>query len=172
MLEEFTPDQGIPPDVGLHLIISVGRFSTLIKLLRVTVYVHRFIQALYNPATLPRGPLTALELNKARSEWAYSCQHEVYWRKIQNLAPSHRRLPLVRQLRLFLDSDGFLRYRGRIHYAALSHDTKFPYLLPPRHPLAMSIIYSTHVQLYHAVVSSTVTTLRQMFWIATTRQYM
>ena len=47
-LEESIPDQRTPSDVGLHLIISVVRFSTLTKLLRVTVCVHRFIQALCN----------------------------------------------------------------------------------------------------------------------------
>jgi len=173
MADEFTPEQGAPPDVGLHLVISVGRFSTLTKLLRVTVYVHRFIQALRHPGTSPKGlPLAAPELHKARMQWIRSCQHEVYWKEISNLASSNpKRLPLVRQLRLFLDGDGFLRCGGRIHNAPLSNDTKFPYLLPPRHPFTALIVYATHIQLYHAGINSTVTALRQTYWIPTARQY-
>ena len=37
------------------------------------------------------------------------------------------RLPLVRQLRLFLDSNGLLRCGGRIHNAPISELAKFPY---------------------------------------------
>jgi len=36
--DEFIPDQGAPTEVGLHLIISIGMLT---KLLRVTVYVHK-----------------------------------------------------------------------------------------------------------------------------------
>jgi len=69
------PDQGAPTDVGFHLINSFERFSILTKLLRVTVYAHRFIRALCNSATPPRGALTALKSNKARPQWIHSCQH-------------------------------------------------------------------------------------------------
>ena len=96
----------------------------------------------------------------------------MYWREIQNLAtPSCRRLPLVKHLHLFLDREGFLRCGGRIHNAPLSHDKKFPHLLSPRHPSTTLIVYLTHIQLYHAGVSTTATTPHQPFWILTARQH-
>ena len=167
MTEEFTPN-GAPPDSGLHF-ISVRRFSTLTKLLRVTVIVSRFIQALCNPATPLHGTITSVELSNVRIHWIHSCQHEVYWKEIKNLATSnHKPLPLARQLRLFLDGKGC---GGHIHNAQLDDNTKFPCLLPPRHHFTRLIVYATHTKLYHAGVTNTVISLCQTFWIPTARQY-
>ena len=47
-------------------------------------------------------------------------------------------MPLVRQRHLFLDKD-------RIHNAPLNELTKFPYLLPSKHPLAFLIIKMCHI---------------------------
>ena len=169
---EFVPDQGMPPDTGLHLIIPLTKYSTLKKLLAVTAYVNRFIQTLCNKVQVSKGPLTAIELDKARMQWIHSCQQEVYWREIKNLStPNSKRLILVRQLRLFLDKEGFLRCGGRIHYAPLDENTKFPCLLPPRHYFTRLIVHATHAKLYHAGVTNTVTSLRQTYWIPTARQY-
>ena len=61
------------------------------------------------------------------------CQAEAFWKELANLnsQSSIKWLPLVLQLRLFLDKDGFICYGGRIHNAPLA---KFPYLLAPKHP--------------------------------------
>ena len=93
-------------------------------------------------------------------------------KEIKNLStPNQKHLPLVRQLCLFLDDKGFLRCGGRIHNVPLTEDVKFPYLLPPRHPFTTLLVYSIHTQLYHAGVNSTVTTIRQSYWIPTARQF-
>ena len=170
--DDFSPTQPAPPNVGLHLIITVSRFSTLRKLLVVTTYVCRFIHNLRHPAEIKKGPITAQEFHSARLKWIRTCQNEVYWREINNLSSSNqRRLILVRQLRLFLDREGFLRCGGRIHNAPLTEDAKFPYLLPPRHLFTALVVYSTHAKLYHSGVNSTVTAIRQTYWIPTARQY-
>jgi len=84
--------------------------------------------------------------------------------------PAIKRPPLVRQLRLFVDDKGPLRCGGRIHNAPLSELARFPYLLPPNHKLIHLIVYHTHVLLFHAGVGSTLTALRQSFWIPSGRQ--
>ena len=81
------------------------------------------------------------------------------------------RLPLVRQLRLFLDAKGFLRCGGRLHNAPLSDQAKHPYLLPPNHPFTALIVYEAHAKQLHSGTASTVTALRQNFWIISIRQY-
>ena len=172
IVDDFIPTEQTPPDIGLHIIIEVRRFSTLRRLLAVTTYVYRFLYNSRNPTTPQKGPITAQELHRARMEWIHSCQKEIYWKEIKNLTtPKQPRLVLVRQLRLFLDSKGFLRCGGRIHNAPLTEDTKFPYLLPPRHGFTALIISSVHAKLYHAGVSSTLTAIRQTYWIPTARRY-
>ena len=55
------------------------------------------------------------------------------------------RLPLVRQMRLFVDSNDIIRSGGRIHINALLSDvTRFPYLLHRRHLLIRLVVLDAH----------------------------
>ena len=105
--------------------------------------------------------------------WIQSCQLSTYLKEITSLQKSHtssRRLPLVRQLRLFLDSSSFLRCGGRIHNAPVDHNTKFPYLLPANHRLTALVVYATHANQLHGGTHSTVTAPRQRYWIPAARR--
>jgi len=75
---EFELDQTMPPDTGLHLIIPLTNYNMLKKLLAVTAYINRFIQTLHNKVKVSKGPLTAVELDKARNQQIQLCQQEVY----------------------------------------------------------------------------------------------
>ena len=77
---------------------------------------------------------------------------------------------LVCQLRLFLDKSGLLRCGGRIHNAPTTQLAKFPYLLPTKHPFTKLIIYATHEKQLHGGVNSTLTAIRQCYWIPSARQ--
>ena len=163
-----------PPEetAGIHCIMDVSRYSTLTKLLAVTAYVLRFVKNLQNRENRQLGPLSAKEQQQARNKWIQNCQGLTYTAEIANLlSRSSTRLTLVRQLRLFLDCDGFIRCGGRLHNAPLSNSAKFPYLLPPSHPLTKLIVYDAHRKQLHSGVNSTVTALRQDFWITSIRQY-
>ena len=106
--------------------------------------------------------------------WIKDCQTVTYWKEVsclQSKSNGSKQLPLIRQLRLFLNENGFIRCGGRIHNAPLSQLAKFPYFLPPRHPFTALIIYSTHAQLFHTGVNCTLTAVRQVYWIPTGRQY-
>ena len=155
-----------PPEetAGIHCIMDVSRYSTLTKLLAVTAYVLRFMKNLQNRENRQLGPLSAKEQQQARNKWIQNCQGLTYTAEIANLlSRSSTRLTLVRQLRLFLDCDGFIRCGGRLHNAPLSNSAKFPYLLPPSHPLTKLIVYDAHRKQLHSGVNSTVTALRQDF---------
>ena len=105
--------------------------------------------------------------------WIQSCQHSTYLKEITSLQKSQtssRRLPLVRQLRLFLDSSNFLRCGGRIHNAPVDHNTKFPYLLPANHRFTALVVYATHANQLHGGTQCTVTALRQRYWIPAARR--
>ena len=105
--------------------------------------------------------------------WVKDCQQQVYHNEFTNIRshPSASEcLPLVRQLRLFIDDEGFIRCGGRIHNAPLCQTSRFPYLLPPRHTFTSMVIYSAHVKLFHSGTNSTLTAIRQTFWIPKARQ--
>ena len=115
---------------GILNVIEVSKYSTLTKLLHVTGYVLRFTTNIQNPASKQTGPLSIKELNRAQFTWIFSCQQERFSQEVANLkskSTNTRRLPLVRQLQLYLDEAGYLRCGGRIHNAPVSETTKFPY---------------------------------------------
>ena len=173
-VEEYIPKNNSgPPNTGLCYIIAITNYSTLHKLLAVTAYVHRFASNCLHHQKPQTGPLSSDELCKAKFKWVADCQGQVYWKEICNLSHSgsnHKRTMLVRQLRLFLDSEGFIRCGGRIHNAPLSQLARFPYLLPSRYSFTTLIIHDTHTRLYHCGVNSTITALRQTYWIPAIRQ--
>ena len=66
---------------------------------------------------------------------------------------------------LFLDCDGFLHCRGRIHNAPLDDSAKFLFLLPSSHLHTKLSIHDAHVKQLHPKANATVTELHQTFWI-------
>jgi len=78
---------------------------------------------------------------------------------------------LVRQLGLFLDPKGLLRCGRCIHNAPLNEATKFQYLLPSKHPLSSLIVLDIHTALCHSGTGTTLTALRQSYWIPAARQF-
>ena len=131
--------------------------------MHVSAYIFRFIHNIKHPNNHKVGPLCSQELNKALSLWIYNCQHPSFHNEVLNLkSKTRKRLPLVRQLCLFLE---YIRCGGRIHNAPINSDTKFPLLLPKDHPLTRMIVYATHKEQLYVGVNSTVTTLRQQYWI-------
>ena len=104
--------------------------------------------------------------------WIKSSQQLEHSHEIANItSKSSKRTLLVCQLRLFMDDKGFLRCGRRIHNVPISELVKFPYLFPPKHQVTRLLVYATHKKLHHAGVSSTVTAIRQMYWIPAIRAY-
>ncbi|CAG2251300.1 LRP5_6 [Mytilus edulis] len=109
---------------GISKIIDLSRFSLLKKLLRVTCYVFKFVNICkskrpYNLRKYARHgkDITKDEIDRATRTWITDIQNEKFSNEKQQLAnPSHdKNLPLVRQLRLFIDTEGVIRCAGRIH---------------------------------------------------------
>ena len=147
------------------------RFSKLSELLSVTAYVCQFTDNTRQPSSSQLvGPLTSSELSQANLKWIHSTQQTVFAKEIANIQSCQNRLPLVRQLKLFLDSNNLLRCGGHIHNTPLSELTSFPYLLPPRHHFTTLVIQNAHVVQLHSGINATLTTLCQKYWIPSAHQ--
>ena len=156
---------------GLLKVLEISNFSSLTRLLRITAYILRFINNTKKSNTRLTGVLSSHEINNALAKWVYSCQQSCFYQEVKHLqSNSRKKLSLVRQLRLFLDKDGFIRCGGRIHNAPLCELSRFPYLLPTKHPLTKLIIIMTHVNQLHSGVSNVISALRQRYWIPRIRQ--
>ena len=132
------------PQHGLHLIIDVNRNNRYNKLLRLLAYVLRFVKNCRSPKTERyQGSLTVRELHTAEMKVIQNCQATAFHEEIHNMrSSSSPRLTLVKQLRLFLDAEGFVRCGGRIHNAPFDDQTQFPLLLPRRHSVTRLIIHT------------------------------
>ena len=147
------------------------RFSKLSKLLSFTAYVCQFTHNTRQPSSSQLiGPLTSPDLSQANLKWIHNSQQTVVAKEIANIQSCQSRLPLVRQLKLFLDSNNLLQCEGRIYNTPLSELTRFPYLLPPRHHFTTLVIQNAHVVQLHSGINATVTTLCQKYWIPSARQ--
>lgn len=159
------------PEAGIHNILQISNYSSLSKLLRVTAYVLRFINNVRNPVTRNVGVLSTQETNNALSMWIYDCQQTCFHQEYRQLKLKTAKCSsLVRQLRLFLDAEGYIRCGGRIHNAPLSELTKFPFLLPSKHLLTELIINMIHINQLHGGVNSVITAARQRYWIPSIRR--
>ena len=162
----------LPPTNGLHVLIDPATYSSYTKLLGITAYILRFVHNTTQKQFKLTGPLSPSELSIANIRWIGNVQQRCFPEEIASLQPPNRstRLHLVRQLRLYLDRTGLIRCGGRIHNAPLAEAAKFPYLLPQKDPFTALLIWHIHKQQYHAGVSMTLTSLRQMYWVPCARQ--
>ena len=130
-----------------------------------------FVNNLRKPSQRLNGPLTAQELALAQKLWIKSAQLVSFPNEITDFQSKlSSRLPLIRHLRLYLDKDGIICYSGRIHNTPVSQSTKFLYLLPRKHSLTELVVRDTHEKHFHTGVNSTVTYIRQNYWITAARQ--
>ena len=172
-VDDANPKSSTPmakDNTGLSQLINIANHSNLTKLLRITAFTLRFIRNCQKPKIKFTGPITPAELTQANLLWIREIQQESFATEMNNLnahttRPQTNRLPLVRQLRLFLDKSGLLRCGGRIHNAPTTELAKFPYLLPTKHPFTKLLVYATHKKQLHGGVNSTLTAIRQCYWI-------
>jgi len=160
-------------------------YSSLRKLLRVSVYILRFIkimvwnklkeetrrkhQQFYLLSTLFRelvdiGPITFREIKLTSLLWIYTLQHHHFWEVFVAIKQKKRHC-LQMQLGLRLDEFEILRCHGRYAYADINEDAKHPKLLPRRSYFTKLLILEVHGRLIHSGVSLTLNHLRQEYWI-------
>ncbi|XP_052268588.1 uncharacterized protein LOC127869969 [Dreissena polymorpha] len=174
---EMVPSHVLHTDIStgsllnLQSVINISDNSSYRRLLRVTVLVQRFVKN----CKLPHkeriyGTVNANELRCAEKLLLRHCQATEYNDEKISLKSRMCRITLVKQLRLFIDSDDIIRCCGRINKAPLSEMTKFPILLPKKHHITRLIVRDAHITHLHSGVNATVTHIRQKYWIPAIRQ--
>ena len=172
------------PKNGISRIIDITRFSSLQRLLRVTCYVIKFVKRctqrkynlrLRNNRNRQReiDSLTTDEIQHALNLWIIDIQNNSLSEEKNALTNTLRssRLPLIRQLSLFIDQEGLIRCAGRIQNADLDYSAKHPILLPRKNAFTDLVVVDAHYRLLHAGAGQTITFVRQSYWIPSIRQY-
>ena len=160
--ENYTETQSISINLAsaqksanLLNVIDITKYSTLNKTLRVTVLVIHFTRKLREKTK--SNTVTAIDMKHARNALLQSVQQFYYGEilsKIKDQAKG-KRPAIIHQLGLYLDDDGLIRCRGRLQYAQLPHNTKFPILMPKESQLSTLIVRATHSMVLHGGVRET-----------------
>ena len=135
--------------------------SSLYRLLKVTVYVFKFIELLRSRGISPQ--LTADDIEEA----------QIYWIQIsQQSLPEERLFKMwSSQFGLFMDEDGLWRCGGRLKNTNIPEATKHRILLDVRHHLTMLIVRDCHEVVNHGGVAETLAQLWSNYWIVRGRSF-
>ena len=112
------------------------------------------------------------EIQFAEELWIESIQSQLFSAEVCHLmSPKNSPVPvLVRQFGMCLDDKGIVQCRGRIQNCSLNQEGKTPVLLPSKHQAVDLIIRETHDRMLRSGVNTTLTALRERFWIVQGRQ--
>ena len=130
-------------------IINPHRFSTRIKLLRVTTFVFRFISQVKLPQqAAPKAlELSAVELMKAKQFWIRAIQSAQFEQELASLRGKQRKItPRINQFGLFIK---IIRHRKRLTNSTLQLSRKNPIRLPASHYFVELLIIDIHLHTNH-----------------------
>ncbi|XP_026736810.1 uncharacterized protein LOC113500286 [Trichoplusia ni] len=134
------------------------------KLLRVIVYVLRFVKKLPLSKVIVASDLNIAEKTILRSVQKVHFQTEIDRLKKNDLPSKH-----FRHLCPFIDEDGILRIEGRLSKSDLPFECKHPVLLPKRDHVVDLLIDYHHKLNLHTGASLLMSILRQRYWILSAR---
>ena len=147
------------------------KFQCYKKLLKVTAYWLRYFKnrAIVKKEKLDKRVVGALmpdELKKAELLWIKKIQalhlsNEIHAMKTQKRLPNNSKIV---KLAPFLDS-GIIKVGGRLRFADINTEKKFPILLPRNSHLTVLLIRYEHERLLHAAELFVQASLQHRFWI-------
>ena len=120
--EDSSIDDDSPPLRNINQVIDINRYSTWSKLIRVSAFVLWFIHNCKQkmPNLKYSQSLTSSEVNQAAYLWIHHIQKLCFPKEfvaLQSNNATKRCLPLIRQLKLFLNNRQLICCGGRIHNA-------------------------------------------------------
>ena len=141
-------------------VIDIQRFNDLVKLLKVTAFVLRFVnnlKAKRDKKSLCMSKYAhASELKEAKLAWIKDNQRTI----------TEKRLSDVKfNLNLQYDSEGVIRSYSRLKNAKIPFDMKAPIYLNREHKLVDILVYYSHLKVLHRGVKQTLTEFRSNYWV-------
>jgi len=166
-----TIDASVNEDFGLN----PKRFSDLNRLVRVSAWVHRFIDNCQVTKEERRlaPELSVQELEQAENRIFIAAQSEGFSDDYKTLLKGIK-VSVKSKLAALnpkLDSEGVMRSDSRLKFTSvLSYDANFPILLPRKHWITRLVVKQCHENVCHSGVNSTLTELSKRFWVVSARE--
>ena len=151
--------------LNLDTIIDVKRYSSKLKLLRVTALVMKFVTQLKETATeVNHCDTTVMDLREAESRWVKSIQRSSFAKEYRRLL-SGESVIYKGQLILYLNHDFVICCRGHLNQSDLPSNMKNPILLPTKHGFTELLVRSKHFAVHHDGTPATLAAVRENYWI-------
>lgn len=145
----------------------LSRYSSLLKLLRVTSFCLRFINNSRRSNPRRSAFLSRDELEAARIRWIWIVQRREFSEDVRLLEQSQPlpvRSPLIR-LRPTLDDNGLLRVGGRLQHAVLPFAERHPLILQKDNHLSLLLVWEAHAASLHGGPQLTRSLILRRYWI-------
>ena len=152
----------------LEQVIDITRFSSKIKLLRMTALVLKFVKLLKESGDITDSrSILPQEVAEAEQLWIKSIQAKHI---VGNTLTKERLSYVLKQLNVRYDQEGILRCYGRITNAVLPNESKNPILLPTKHYFTELLIQENHFLVHHDGIRETLNAIRESYWIVCGRE--
>ena len=146
-------------------VVECKNHSSLLKLLRITAFVMRFVTNIkkgLNGDSKTSGLLNVAEMQEAETYWIRTAQQVL----VSEADFKRKKI----QFGMFSDSEGVIRCRSRMNHASMSEASKTPIALPHNHWFSTLIIRDCHERVFHNGVSETVSLVKTKYFIPRCRQ--
>ena len=149
--------------IDLAAVIDIERYSSKLKLLKVTALVLRVLTYMKSRhcESNVRDP-TAAEVKEADVLWVKSIQRTTFTKEYQRLL-SGETVNYKGQLILFLNADHIICCRGRLNQADLPSSMKNPVLLPTKHRFTELLVMKRHNAVHHNGTPETLAAVREKY---------
>lgn len=142
----------------------IDRYSSLIRLLRITALCQRAANCLKKKAIILSNPISSQEIQLScqflvrivQKAWFYQEMKEI---AAENPLPNSSSLTLLTP---FIDEGGLL-VGGRLQHAQLDSDSKHPLILPRQSPLTRLVLADAHLKTFHGGTQSTLEYIRRSY---------
>ena len=145
------------PKQKISAIININKYGSLIKVLKISFYVLKFVNIIYQKTF--KKPLIQINIFDGELLWLRDSQYKdiIYDTRFDQWKKS---------LNLFTDNQGVIRSRSRLpETEKFEFDQRHPVLLPSSNYSTKLLILYTHDKVCHAGIESTLTELRLKCWI-------
>ena len=154
--------------------LEPSRYSSWIRLTRVTAWVYRFISnCRLHKEQRYNGELQSEEFEDAEVHIIHRMQRIVF-KEEYLLISSGKKLPnnsKLLYLNPVIDEDGLIRSNGRLEYADyLSYETKHPIIIPRKNWVTKLIVKMHHEKVRHFGTNQTLSSLSTKYWILQGRE--
>uniref|UniRef100_L7LXX7 Putative tick transposon n=1 Tax=Rhipicephalus pulchellus TaxID=72859 RepID=L7LXX7_RHIPC len=158
--------------VTKQALFSPEKYSSWIKMVRVTAWIRRFVNNCRSANHRRHGALSTQEVQEAEYLWFRQAQTDTYGKEIAHLTAGHslEKSSSIRELHPYIDDKSILRIRTRLENADLTCCEKTPVLLPNNHPVTHLIVMRAHQTVLHGGVGATLAEIRARFWVVRARQ--